>query len=183
MHAVPEGQLPEDTVARIMAAAYGEASPADRLRVWRATRRDPALRRLLREHRLIAKAVHDLPAPRAPGGIADRIRTEVGGPGVRGAHTLPLPRRGLLWGGTAMAATCAILLATRTLPPAPEPAPEYSRAEIEEARRQIEAAFAMVTRGMGKAGTAVHHEILAPTVARPLRDGTTILHDLFGKEQ
>jgi anti-sigma factor RsiW len=183
MNAAPEHPLPEDTFARIMAVAYGEASPADRLRVWRATRRDPALRRLLREHRLIANAVHDLPAPRAPEGIADRIRAEVGEPGDCRARTLPLPRRGLIWGGAAVAAACAILLASQFLPPAADPAPQYSQAEIEEARLQIEAAFAMVTRGMGKASAALQNEIFTPTVARPLRDGATILHELFGKEK
>lgn len=173
--------LPEELAARVAAVAYGDATPADRIRVLRAARRDPAVRRLLQEHRRIARAVRDIPPHQAPPAVAKRVRQEIPD---RLEDRVPPRRSPYVWSAVAVsAAACAILLGLMSLRPAPAPEPQYTRAEIEEARLQIEAAFALINRGVSKAGSAVHHDVLAPVVARPIRSGSAVLYELFGKEK
>ena len=174
--------LPEEMVARIIAVAYGDAGLRDRWLVSRETRRNPVARDLLEAHRRIANDLRHTPAPRAPERVVDAAWDEIVRQDPRAVRAPVLPLRALYASGAALAAALCILAVLQVSRLASMQPEMYSQAEIEEARHQLETAFALVNRSVAKAGLTLNDEVLLPNVVRPIRGGTAIVEQLFRKE-
>jgi ferric-dicitrate binding protein FerR (iron transport regulator) len=162
---------------RILSVAYGEASWWDRRCVARWARRDPRIADLVAEHRRVATAVHALPSRKAPARAVESAWHFVQSDQTRAPWWRPV----LASGAVLATAACFLIL---VLSPGPKPVSQeaYSKAEVEQARRQIEAAFLLVNRSVQRAGLALNDDVLVPNVACPIRKGATIVNELFGKE-
>lgn len=173
---------PEELVARIVAVAYGDAGPRDRWRVYREARRNPVVRELIEAHRGVADEVRRAPRPTVPDAVVERAWDAIVRQEPRAVRRPVLSLRALYASGATLAAALCVLLVLQVTRPSAVPPETYSQAEIEEARHQLEAAFALVNQSVAKAGLTLNHDVLVPNVIRPIRGGTAIVEQLFRKE-
>ena len=174
--------LPDEMVARVVSVAYGDAGLWDRWVVGREARRNPIVRDLLEAHRGVADAVRHAPRPRIPKEVVERAWDEIVRQEPRVVRTPVTSMRVLYASAATLAAAFCFLLVLQVTRPSSVQPETYSRAEIEEARRQLEEAFALVNQSVAKAGLTINHEVLVPNVVRPIRGGTAIVEQLFRKE-
>jgi hypothetical protein len=162
--------MDEKLLNRIISAAYGDSSMAERLRIRRIVKTDPEAKRVYDSYRNTAKKVYALPEEVCPPEILEKTKKKI--------NINVVQRNQFLRPAAAFAVIfiAAVIALFSLLDPKQ---PEYTAHEIREADVQARQSLALVNRILNRTTSTIGNEILPEKVSKPVQKGLTIINNLL----
>ena len=183
MNRKKSSEITEELLNKIISVAYGDASPPDKIKVMRAASRSNEVRSLLNSYKTIANEVKQLGEEEFPRGLLKSIEN----------RTVPLKKttnkfiydlisivlsRPIVSAATSVILIAAIIASLIINKPV-QYNYNYSTAEITEAEKQAEYAFAVVGKIFKETHSTLQKEVFVNAVARPFGQSIGIINNLL----
>jgi hypothetical protein len=164
-------KIDENTLDKIIAAAYKDASLADRIKIYLLAKRNPEVKRIFNEYRNTSNKIKEIPLYECPDSVTESltIKTskEIKSPVIRPAY------------GFALAILIASTLIAILLNQNKEEEAAYTKAEIELAEQQVKESLAIVNKVFKKTENLIQEEILPKRVGKPIHKSLSIINEVL----
>lgn len=154
----------EQWEARINALLDGELDEQEAAALKQEAESDPALARAIVEAYALQARLDELEVERAPASLRERLANIPKAESAGGKRWFGMPR----WIPAGAMAAVPLALVAMVMMQSVEQQPDYSRAEVMQARQDVITAFAYLDRIGERAGREIHNEL-----AEELNDGVT----------
>lgn len=170
--------IKEELVDKIIAAAYGDAGILDKIIVGFQAVRNPEVKKLLKDYKETADAVHSLLQAECPDALVkatgDRIKYQ--SKYEKKKSPVSFLRRPVF---KFAAAALVIGVVSFLLIQKPKHEAKYSKAEAELAEKQVKESLAIVGKVLRKTQYKVTDEVLGGQVSPPIKKSINLINDLF----
>lgn len=175
-------KITEELKDKIISVAYNDASLRDRIMIRILAKRHSEVKKIHGEFKSTADSVHSIPERKCPDELLYTIKNASG---IRNnkkrsflleLYTIIFSRPTM---SAAVSALVVLVLLSALIIERPKVEETYSRSEIELANRQVKESLAIVGRIFKKTETAIKKEVLTNLVGKPLKQGMSIVNNLF----
>ena len=174
-------KVDESLLDKIISVAYGDAGWIDRIIVYRMANKDPLVKQLLYEYKLIAESIQKIKETELPSSIIESVKVKLGNePDSNPIGSFiyswlfvrPILSTGIA--GILIITICSILLFHK-------PAPEYTftKVEIELAQKQLQESIAILNKVFRKAETELDTEVMPKHVGKQVNKSFNLLNELL----
>lgn len=173
--------IDEKLYDKIIAVAYKDASLIDKFIVYRKANKSPVIQRLLNEFRETAAAVHNIKSDEFPdsaiASVKNRLIRKHKKVFIGGFIYSKIIARPLLSAGVAgiIILALAVVLFFRQ----PQQTPQYTKAEIELAQKQLEESVAIVNKVFKNAEKQLDKEVIPNIINNKTNKGFNLINDLL----
>jgi len=161
----------EDTLNKIISAAYKDAPLTDRLKVYLLARKNDEVKKIFDEYRITAGHIKKIKPDECPDYLIESVKAKVK-PGEKIFILRP-----------AFIFTAALLIITITVSLLvfhnKEEKPVYSKTEIELAEKQVKTSLVILNKIFKKTENMIQEDILLRRVGRPVHKSLTIINDVL----
>jgi hypothetical protein len=178
-------KMSEEMLNKIIATAYGDANFINRLRVYWEAKRNPEIKKLLDEHKLIANEVHKLEPEECPQELIQNLEKA----------KMPIPRKpnsfisdfiGIILNRPLASTIVTVVVVSSIIVAVVINRPNsqlYSEEQIKLADQQAKYALQILGNIMSETEQTLKNEILSDRVSKPIREGLEIVNTLLNKEK
>jgi len=164
-------KIDEETLDKIIAAAYKDAGLIDRLKIYFHTKKDDEVKRIYNEYRNTAENVKKIPLDDCPDSV-------IKSPGIKKVKEkksfILKPAYVFAISFLVVSALVAVLLFQNK-----EKEPVYSKEEIELAEQQVKESLAIVNRIFRKTENLINEEVLPKRVGKPIHKSLSIINEVL----
>ncbi len=160
----------DETLDKIIAAAYKDANLIDRIKIYFITKQDDKVKKIFNEYRAAAKAVKQIPLDECPGSIIESIKVKT----VKEKNSALKPVYMFAVSLIVVLSFIAVFWFQNK-----DTKRVYSTAEIELAEKQVKESFVIVNRVFKKTEKLIQNDILQKRVGKPVRQSLSIINEVL----
>ena len=165
-----KNKMDEETLRKIIAAAYKDADWADRLKIYFLAKRDAEVKRIFNEYKTTAEVIRNIPLERMPDSVINSIKLE------SGKENFFALRPAFMVAVSLVVVTIAIAV---ILFQNKKDDPVYTKTEIELAEEQVKVSLAIVNKIFKKTENLMREEVFPKRVGEPIHKSLTIINDVL----
>ncbi len=172
--------IDEKLIDSIICVAYGDASLAEKIRVYFISLRNPRVKELLEEYKTTAGAVHYYRNMECPREVIlsakNKIRSEETAGREKTKYAGFAFARPLLTTASALILIAIISFFVLRKPPVKQ---QYSKAEVLKAEQQVKESLAIVGRVFRSTENTLTQDVLEKQVTPPIKKSINIINNLL----
>lgn len=172
----------EKLLNKIIAVAYKDANIFDLLHIKYLSKKDKKVAELLEQYSSTADSIHKMPKETVDNKIIENVFDITKS---RNSETFFSKLYGfaiskpLISFATSLLVV-AIIVRAAFISPAQ---PQYSKVELRQAEREVKSSLALIGKVFNGASNTLTEEILPERVGKPIKQGVSIVNNLFTKEK
>jgi hypothetical protein len=173
-------EVNKELLEKIISAAYGEAGFIDKMIVLSLVKKNERIREIFNEYKKTAESLNSLQHENCPDEIISRVYSETGA--GTGKISIIEKLRLQIFSKPIYAAAIILILTVTTfilLFRQPEPRPQYTKAEIAMAEKQVKQTMVFVSNIFKKTGNNLENNILPAKVGKPFNNGLNTVKNIL----
>jgi hypothetical protein len=163
--------IDEKILDRIIAVAYKDAPLIDRIRIFLLAKKNPEIKKLLKEYRRTANNIKKVPLEECPDSIIKSLDIK-----TRKENRYLILKPAYVFVITVLViSTLMVVLLNQNK----EKEHTYTKAEIELAEQQVKTSLAIVNRVFKKTEDLIQEDILPKRVGKPIYKSLSIINEVL----
>lgn len=164
-------EIDDDTLNKVISAAYDDAGLKDRIMIYFLTKRNPQVKQLFNEYRNTSKKVKRIPLDKCPSSVTESLNITVAKENkalvIKPAYVFPVI--------ILLVSILITILITQTK----EEKKTFTKAEIELAEQQVKKSLTIVNKVFKKTENLIHEEVLPKRVGKPIQKSLSIINEVL----
>jgi hypothetical protein len=161
---------------KIIAAAYGDSSVIDNIKIWILSLGNSQVKNLLEGYKATAKAVHDIDEQKLSENVLKSVSNKIRFDKEEvSSFSLFHPKIAMV--GSLIVVVCIAIISYFTFFNQNSTTTKYSKAEIEIAQKQARESLEIVAKVFRRTEADLDQNILTKKISKPLNEGLTIVSD------
>ena len=163
--------IDEEILDRIISAAYKDAGLINRLKIYFLAKKNPEVKLIYNEYRIIAESVKNIPLDECPDSVTESL--EINAKKEKRSFAL---KPAFVF---AIALVFVFTLVAVLMFQNKERETVYSKAEIELAEKQVKESLAIVNRIFKKTENLIQNDVLPKRVGKPIHKSLSIINEVL----
>jgi hypothetical protein len=167
-------EITEEYLGKIISAAYRDGNLFDRIKIHMDAKKDEKVSQLLIEYRTTANEVHSIAKEGYRGTVKNTEALK---------HKFLTNSLGFIIYrpaiSSAIAAACIMIVFAVTMLNKPKPEPTYTKAQVEQAAKQVNESFAIIASVLRRSSNEITDDVLKKKVGGQLQKGVSIINDVL----
>lgn len=177
--------MDEKLLNMIISVAYGDASIAEKIKIYFLARKSREVKSLLEEYKAVAEKSHGLRLDECPGDLVDNVKL-ITNSDEKKEKSLLFDLYSFVFRRPAISAAILSLfilaLVSTFVIKRPEIHEQYSKQEIEEADIQVKHSLALIAEVLKKTSNTVEKDVLTDRVSKPIKESFNLVNEYLQGE-
>lgn len=175
----------EELLNKIIETAYGNASVADKIKIYFLAYKNSEVKKVLMDYKATADKVKNLGIENCPDHLINNISKTIKSENIN-SHSLLSDIYNILFNRPILSGTLAAVFILAVLSTfifnRPEIKQQYTKQQIEQADAEVKYSLSLVANVLNKTKSTIENDVLQEKVNKPIKESLFIINDYINGE-